>query len=325
MDLDKLAPYLGKIVSSPDVQGAIGHYSGKVREAYDFADNTRMLITTDRISAFDIILALIPLKGQALTQTAKYWFEVTADICPNHVVAYPDPNVLVGKKLSMLPVEIVVRDYMTGTTSTSIWPMYKSGKRTMYGIDFPEGLRENQKLPRTIITPTTKADLNFHDEAISMADIRANKLLTEEQADIISDIALKLFARGREKAAEKGLILVDTKYEFGIDETGRIVLADEIHTPDSSRYWLSESYTERFEQGTAPDSFDKDVIRRWVNSQCDPYKDKVPTIPDEFILKTAATYIGACEMITGKHFDFPDPDEDPNERIARNVSKYLKR
>jgi phosphoribosylaminoimidazole-succinocarboxamide synthase len=224
----------------------------------------------------------------------------------------------------MLPVEIVVRDYMTGTTSTSIWPMYRSGKRTMYGIDFPEGLRENQKLPHTIITPTTKAELNFHDEAISMADIRANNLLTEEQADIIADIALKLFARGREKAAEKGLILVDTKYEFGVDETGRIVLADEIHTPDSSRYWLSASYTERFETGTAPESFDKDVIRRWVNSQCDPYKDKIPAIPDEFILKTAATYIGACEMITGKPFDFPDPAEDPNERIARNVATYLR-
>lgn len=315
---DKIAAYLPNILAEANIPELPNHYRGKVRDCYDMPNDTRIIITSDRISAFDCILTTIPLKGQALTQMAKYWFEQTADICPNHVVAYPDPNVVIGKHLTIMPVEIVVRDYMTGSTGTSIWPMYKSGKREMYGITFPEGLRENQKLPETIITPTSKAFDAGHDEPLSAAEIVEQKLLTQEQWDKVSAYALKLFARGREIAAKRGLILVDTKYEFGFDQQGNIILADEIHTPDSSRYWFLETYAEKFEKGEKPESFDKDFIRTWVNARCDPYKDDIPNIPDDIRIKAAEVYIGAFEKITGLKFEFPKV-ENALERIKKSI------
>lgn len=315
---DKIAAYLPHVLADANIPELPNRYRGKVRDCYDMPNDTRIIITSDRISAFDRILTTIPLKGQALTQMAKYWFEQTADICPNHVVSYPDPNVVVGKHLTIMPVEIVVRDYMTGTTGTSIWPMYKSGKREMYGITFPEGLRENQKLPETIITPTSKAFDAGHDEPLSAEDIVSQKLLTQEQWDTVSAYALKLFARGREIAAQRGLILVDTKYEFGFDKQGNIILADEIHTPDSSRYWFFEGYQERFEKGEKQQSFDKDFIRTWVNARCDPYKDDIPNIPDDVRVKAAEVYIGAFEKITGKEFEFPEVGNSL-ERIKKSL------
>lgn len=298
------------------------HYSGKVRDNYDLADGSRVLISTDRISAFDIILACIPLKGQVLTQTAKFWFEATADICPNHVIAYPDPNVVVGKRLDILPVEIVVRDYLAGTTGTSILTMYRTGQRTIYGTAFADGLRDNQRLPAPIITPTTKAFDGGHDAPLTADEILALGLLTPAQWTALQGYAFALFARGQRMAAERGLILVDTKYEFGTDETGRIVLADEIHTPDSSRYWFAESYAAKFEAGEAPQSFDKDFMRRWVTARCDPYREPVPEIPQEIILQTALVYIEAFEMITGQSF-VPPKDEPPLDRIRRNLARYF--
>lgn len=312
---DRISAYLPHILEEAAIPELPNYYHGKVRDCYDMPDNTRIIITSDRISAFDRILTTIPLKGQVLTQMARYWFEKTADICPNHVVSYPDPNVVIGKKLTIMPVEIVVRDYMTGTTGTSIWPMYKAGKREMYGITFPEGLKENQKLPETIITPTSKAFDAGHDEPLSAAEIVEKGLLTQEQWDKVTDYALKLFARGRELAAERGLILVDTKYEFGFDDSGNIILADEIHTPDSSRYWFLETYKAHFEAGTKPESFDKDVVRNWVKSQCDPYKDDIPHIPDDVRVQAAGVYINAFERITGKGFDYPDLTVAPLPRI----------
>lgn len=297
------------------------HYRGKVRDNYDMPDGTRVIITSDRISAFDRILTTIPLKGQVLTQTAKFWFEHTSDICPNHVVSYPDPNVVVGKLLKIMPVEIVVRDYLCGTTGTSIWPMYKSGKREMYGLKFPDGMRENQKLPETIITPTSKAFDAGHDEPLSAEEVVAQGLLTQAQWDLVSDYALKLFARGREMAAERGLILVDTKYEFGFDGAGNIILADEIHTPDSSRYWFAETYPERFDAGLRPQSFDKDFVRTWVNGQCDPYKEPIPEIPDDVRVQAAEVYISAYEQITGQKFEFPDAALPTLERIRKALLK----
>lgn len=311
--------YLPNVLADATIPELPNHYRGKVRDCYDMPDNTRIIITSDRISAFDRILTTIPLKGQALTQMARYWFEQTSDICPNHVVSYPDPNVVIGRKLKIMPVEIVVRDYMTGSTGTSIWPMYKSGKCQMYGLSFPEGLRENQKLPETIITPTSKAFDAGHDEPLSAADIINQKLLTQDQWNIVSNYALTLFARGREIAAERGLILVDTKYEFGFDEMGNIILADEIHTPDSSRYWFLESYAEKFSKSERPESFDKDVVRNWVNARCDPYKDAIPEIPDDIRIHAAEIYIGAFERITGKAFDFPDAGVNPLDRIRNNI------
>jgi phosphoribosylaminoimidazole-succinocarboxamide synthase len=299
------------------------HYRGKVRDNYDLPDGRRIIIASDRISAFDRILAAIPLKGQVLTQTARYWFEATADICPNHVLEYPDPNVVVGRRLDILPVEVVVRGYLAGTTGTSILTLYKKGQRSMYGVTFPEGLADNQRLPEAIITPTSKAFDGGHDEPLTPDQIVAEGLLTAEQWETLSCYALALFARGQAMAAERGLILVDTKYEFGTDADGTIVLADEIHTPDSSRYWIADSYQARFAAGARPDSFDKDFVRSWVVERCDPYKDDIPQIPAEMIARTAAVYVQAFETITGQKFAPPDPAEPVIDRIRRNLAGYF--
>lgn len=299
------------------------HYRGKVRENYDLPDGRRIIIATDRLSAFDRAIACIPFKGQVLTQTARFWFERTADICPNHVLDYPDPNVVVGKRLDILPVEIVVRGYLAGTTGTSILTMYKQGQREMYGARFPDGLRDNEVLPQAIITPTSKAFDGGHDEPLSPAEILEQGLLTKAQWETLSDYALKLFARGQTLAAERGLILADTKYEFGTDAEGRMILADEIHTPDSSRYWFAGSYRERFAKGEKPESFDKDFVRNWVAARCDPYNEPIPEIPDELIEQTSQVYIKAFETITGKAFERPAADVAPLERIRRNLSRYF--
>jgi phosphoribosylaminoimidazole-succinocarboxamide synthase len=221
-----------------------------------------------------------------------------------------------------MPVEIVVRDYLAGSTGTSIWPMYKAGQRTMYGHNFAEGMRENQKLPRTIVTPTTKAADGQHDLPLTAREIVEQRLLSDAQWQEVSALALALFARGREMALARGLIMVDTKYEFGFDESGAIVLADEIHTPDSSRYWFLASYGERFAAGQKPESFDKDFVRNWVNARCDPYKVPVPDIPREVVLDAARIYLQVFETITGKPLELPDPKVDPLERIRANLKRF---
>ena len=298
-------------------------YFGKVRDCYDLPDCTRLLISSDRISAFDRILAVIPWKGQVLTQLARYWFEKTEDIAANHVLSYPDPNVVLGRKLSILPVEIVVRGYLAGTTSTSILTQYSKGGREMYGHRLPDGLRPNQALPQAIITPTSKAFDGGHDEPLTPQEIVAQGLLTQSQWDEVSAKALALFARGQKMAAERGLILVDTKYEFGTDEAGNILIGDEIHTPDSSRYWIASGYQAAFEAGTRPPSFDKDVIRSWVAARCDPYKDPIPEIPADMIEATSKVYIEAFEAITGQKF-VPDlTGETPLARVRANLAPYF--
>ncbi|MBD3844214.1 phosphoribosylaminoimidazolesuccinocarboxamide synthase [Bosea sp. SSUT16] len=299
------------------------YYRGKVRENYDLPDERRILISTDRLSAFDRAIASIPLKGQVLTQTARYWFEKTADICPNHVLEYPDPNVVVGRRLDILPVEMVVRGYLAGTTGTSILTMYKQGRREMYGMTLPDGLRDNEALAEPIITPTSKAFDGGHDEPLSAGQIVGSGLLTQKQWDTVSGYALALFARGQKLASERGLILADTKYEFGTDADGNILLADEIHTPDSSRYWFAESYPERFASGGKPESFDKDFVRNWVVARCDPYKEELPPIPQELIDQTSAVYVRAYETITGQAFAYPPAGENPQERIRRNLARYF--
>ncbi|RUW20731.1 phosphoribosylaminoimidazolesuccinocarboxamide synthase [Mesorhizobium sp. M4B.F.Ca.ET.215.01.1.1] len=300
-----------------------GYYKGKVRENYDLPDGRRIIIATDRLSAFDIILASIPFKGEILTQTARYWFEETADICPNHVLEYPDPNVVVGTRLDILPVEIVVRGYLAGTTSTSILTRYRKGERVMYGMRLPDGLRDNEKLAEPVITPTSKASDGGHDEPLSKAEILDQGLLTPAQWDTVSDYALRLFARGQARAAERGLILADTKYEFGTDRNGTIILADEIHTPDSSRYWIAASYEQAFASGERPESFDKDFIRSWVAARCDPYRDPIPTIPDEIVEQASLVYAQAYEAITGKEFA-PDVSGDTVlDRIRANLERYF--
>jgi len=324
LDLSPSALAPANILSDATIPELPNHYRGKVRDNYDLPGGKRVIIASDRLSAFDIILTAIPYKGTVLTQTARYWFEQTRDLCPNHVIGYPDPNVVVAKHLSILPVEVVVRDYLAGTTSTSILSMYNKGERAMYGVTLPDGLRPNEKLPHTIITPTSKAFHGGHDEPLTPDEIVGRNLLTAAQWTELSQKALALFARGRELAAERGLILVDTKYEFGLDEEGRIILADEIHTPDSSRYWFAETYAARFAAGERPDSFDKDFIRAWVAARCDPYKDPIPEIPGEIVLEAAKIYIQAYEMITGETFAALDIGTGPVlERIRANLKSYF--
>jgi phosphoribosylaminoimidazole-succinocarboxamide synthase len=310
-------------LSDIDIPELPNHYRGKVRDNYDLPDGRRIIIASDRLSAFDAILAAIPYKGQVLTQTARFWFEQTADICPNHVLSYPDPNVVVGQRLDILPVEMVVRDYLAGTTGTSILTLYKKGLRDMYGVTLPDGLKDNQKLSAPIITPTSKADHGDHDAPMSPKEILDQKLVTPQQWETISAYALALFARGQEIAAKRGLILVDTKYEFGVDHDGKVVLADEIHTPDSSRYWFADSYPASFAAGARPRSFDKDFVRSWVAERCDPYKDPIPAIPDEMIAATTDVYVRAFEMITGKAFEKPAEGESVAARIRRNLAQFF--
>lgn len=323
VDTQALAAFYGNTLRDATIPELPNHYRGKVRDNYDLPDGRRIVIATDRLSAFDIILTAIPLKGQVLTQLARFWFDATADVCRNHAIEYPDPNVLVCRRLEILPVEMVVRDYLAGTTGTSILTMYKAGRRDMYGIRFPDGLRDNEKLPAPVITPTSKAFDAGHDEELTPEAILEQGLLNEAQWRELSDKALHLFARGREIAAAHGLILADTKYEFGVDAEGRILLADEIHTPDSSRYWFQESYRRRFEAGEPPDSFDKDFVRRWVNARCDPYRDPVPEIPREVVLEAARIYIEVYEAITGQPFAVPDPKVPVLDRIRANLATYF--
>ncbi len=296
---------------------------GKVRDSYDLPDGRRVMIATDRQSAFDIVLAAVPYKGQVLNQTARFWFENTVDICPNHVIDYPDPNVIIAKRLDMLPIEMVVRDYLTGSTETSIWPMYERGEREMYGHHFPEGLVKNQKLPDTILTPTTKGDAGAHDVPITAAEIVDKRILSQAVWDELAELSLAIFARGREIAAANGLILVDTKYEFGVDSDGRITLADEVHTPDSSRYWIADSYDERMASGENPDSLDKEFLRLWISARCDPYRDSIPDIPDETLLEFSGKYIRLFEQVTGQTFVRPANDRPVRDRIRENLATVL--
>ena len=300
-----------------------GYQKNKVRDAYQIPGGRRILISTDRQSAFDQILAAVPYKGQVLNQLAQFWFEQTKDICPNHVISFPDPNVMIVKDLDMLPIEIVVRNYLTGSTNTSVWPMYDRGERTIYGIDFADGMVKNQQLTNAIVTPTTKPDQGGHDAPITPAQALEMDLVTAAQWDELAQKSLALFAKGQEVAKAKGLILVDTKYEFGIDENGAIVIADEIHTPDSSRYWIADSYQDRFDAGQEPDSLDKEFLRLWVNSQCDPYKDPIPEIPAEKLQEFSGKYISLYERLTGLSFEKPSNDQGAYDRVRAALAQEL--
>ena len=321
LTLDDLTHLTQETIMTHPVPELPNHYQGKVRDNYDLPDGRRIIIASDRLSAFDRHLCTVPFKGQVLTQTARYWFDVTGDICPNHGIAYPDPNVLVCRGLRMLPVEMVVRGYLAGTTS--ILTRYQAGQREMYGIRLPDGMAPNQQLPAPILTPTSKAAHGDYDAPLSPGQIVEQGLVTAAQWDEVSTISLSLYARGRELAATRGLILADTKYEFGIDADGHIVLADEIHTPDSSRFWRAGTYEDRLAKGERPDSFDKDVVRSWVGERCDPYRDPIPEIPEEIIQAVSNVYIEAFETITGLPFVKPDASEPVLARIRRNLQPFL--
>lgn len=291
---------------------------GKVRDIYEQPDRL-ILISTDRHSSFDRIIAHIPHKGQVLNQSSAWWFEKTKDIVPNHVLAIPDPNVTVGRKMKMVPVEAVMRGYLTGVTDTSIWTRYQKGERKFGDIVLEDGLKKNTKLPTPVFDPTTKEDT--HDRAISPEQMIEEGLITKERFEEVKTIATKLFIRGQEVAAERGLILVDTKYEFGTDEKGNLVLIDEIHTPDSSRYWQMEGYEESLAKGGEPKSFDKEFLRLWFKENSDPYKDEVlPEAPKELVEELSRRYIQMYEQITGEKFQ---PGEQPIiPRMEKNLTSY---
>ena len=293
-------------------------YTGKVRDVYMQNDKI-IMISTDRYSAFDRNLALIPCKGQVLTKVTEFWFEQTKDIVPNHVLDFPDPNVVVAKKCTVLPVEMVVRGYITGVTGTSTWTLYQKGQRDFGDFILPDGMKKNQKLDKPVITPTTKHEA--HDRPLTSKIILEEKMMPPEIWQKISDISLKLFARGQKIALNRGLILVDTKYEFGLDKNNEIMLIDEIHTPDSSRYWQANSYQGRIDQGLEPENFDKEFLRLWFKDNCDPYRDeKLPEAPVEMVTELSRRYVKICEQITGVPFKIETGDIE--KRIENNLKKY---
>lgn len=291
---------------------------GKVRDVYIQPDKI-ILVSTDRHSSFDRIIAHIPHKGQVLNQTAAFWFDQTKDIVQNHVIAVPDPNVVMGKKCTVIPIEMVVRGYISGTTNTSLWVLYKDGQRDFGDFKLPDGMTKNQKLPEPVLTPTTKSD--EHDRPVTSKEIVSEGMATQEQWNELARVATALFKRGQEVALKHGLILVDTKYEFGLDSNGKIMLIDEIHTPDSSRYWQADSYEARLAKGEEPQNFDKEFLRLWFKQNCDPYKDKVlPEAPADMVEELSKRYIQIYEQLTGKKFVI-----DPTpilERIEKNLTKF---
>ena len=294
--------------------------TGKVRDQYDLGDKIA-LITTDRQSAFDRVLAAIPFKGQVLNQTSAWWFDKTQNIIPNHVINLPDPNVTLAKKCDVIPIEFVVRGYITGSTSTALWTVYNNGNREYCGNVLPEGMVKNQKLDSNMLTPTTKEE--HHDRPIAPDEIVNEGWMTQKDWDFCSQKALELFTFGQKKASENGMILVDTKYEMGHDSSGNIVLIDEIHTPDSSRYWITETYSERMAAGEEPQNVDKEFLRLWFVDNCDPYNDEtLPEAPEELVVELSSRYIYLYEIITGGTFVFPE-DKPVQERINENLKDHL--
>jgi phosphoribosylaminoimidazole-succinocarboxamide synthase len=290
-------------------------HQGKVRDFWVLGDR-RVIVTTDRQSAFDVVLGTIPYKGQVLNRMAAWWFERTRDIVPNHVIDVPDPNVTIARNATLWPVEMVIRGYITGVTTTALWYNYERGEREIYGLRFPDGLRKNERLPEPVITPTTKDVTGGHDERLTRDEIIDRGIVPRDVYEAIEDATRRLFARGQALAAERGFILVDTKYEFG-DVDGRLTLIDEIHTVDSSRFWKADSYAARFASGAEPETFDKEFLRRWYVDRGYRGDGAPPAMPEELTERMSRLYIAAYEGVTGERF-VPD-DAPPAERIARNL------
>jgi phosphoribosylaminoimidazole-succinocarboxamide synthase len=319
MDKATIEKYINRYLESTDFTKLGQRRQGKVRDVYTQADKV-ILVSTDRYSAFDRNLALIPFKGQVLTQTSRWWFENTKDIIQNHLIESPDPNVVVVKKCSVIPIEMVVRGYITGVTGTALWTLYQNGQRDFGDFTLPDGMHKNQKLDNPVLTPTTKSD--DHDKPLTTADIIKEKIVPEQLWKQLSETAIKLFKRGQELALKQGLILVDTKYEFGIAADGKLMLIDEIHTPDSSRYWQAASYQARIDQGLEPENFDKEFLRLWFKANCNPYEDKVlPQAPSEMITELSSRYIQIYEQITGQKFE-TDLETPILERVEKNLRNF---
>lgn len=308
---------LGRTLVRTELAGIGERIEGKVRDSY-VAGDERIIVVTDRLSAFDRVLTTIPFKGQVLNQLAHYWFEESASLVPNHLLRVPDPNVMVGRECRPLAVEFVMRAYLTGVTSTSIWRAYERGERTFCGHPLPEGMVKNQRLPEPLLTPSTKAEKGDHDVSASREQLLEMGVIAADHFDRAAEMAARLFAWGRARAAERGMILVDTKYEIGLSPGGDLMMIDEVHTPDSSRYWYADSYDQRMAEGSEPRSLDKEYVRRWLAEEAGYTGDgPAPTIPDDVRVEAALRYIEIYELITGRPF-VPDTS-DPHRRIAANL------
>lgn len=294
---------------------------GKVRVSYALGGEhvgRRLFVTTDRLSAFDRIIAGVPYKGQVLNQLSAWWFEQTEDIVDNHIVSLPDPHVTIARNASPLPVEVVVRSHITGVTDTALWTAYARGERTIYGHRLPDGLKKNERLPEPIITPTTKGDAGEHDVPITCQAVADEGLVEPELWARVQEAALAVFERGMELGRDAGLILADTKYEFGLADDGTLLLIDEVHTPDSSRWWVASSYDERVDAGEEPESLDKEVVRRALAAVDFRGDGEIPELPEDVWTATTARYVDAYERLTGESFVYAD--YPAAQRISRAVS-----
>ena len=304
-------PFLSSNLPLPDKR------SGKVRDIYPLKDGKLLLVTTDRLSAFDRVLGAAPYKGQVLNQLTAFWLEKTQDIVSNHFLQIPDPNAMLVQAVKTLPIEVVVRGYITGVTKTALWYRYELGDRVIYGHQMPEGLRKNQALPEPLITPTTKGGPGEHDERLTCSEVVDKGYLDHKTWDKVQSAALELFRLGQEIALEAGLILVDTKYEFGLDIMNELLLIDEVHTPDSSRFWLTGSYPERLADGLEPENYDKEFVRLEYAAKGYRGDGEPPQMSQEFWLKVAGRYIQLFEKLTGNSFQ---PGEYPVEpRLISNL------
>lgn len=311
---DQLIAAIPHALLRVDLPGFGPRLEGKVRDSY-VQEGQRILITTDRVSAFDRVLGAIPFKGQVLNQLSAWWFDQVSDVAANHVRSVPDPNVTIAAEAEALPVEVIVRGYITGVTSTALWTLYAQGVPRPYGLDLPSGLRKNDPLPQPVITPTTKASgPDGHDERLTSAEVVERGLVAPKLWDQVQQAALAIFQRGQVVARQAGLILVDTKYEFGLID-GQLALIDEVHTPDSSRFWVLDSYEAARAVGQEPESFDKEFLRLWFVAQGYRGDGQPPAMPPEFVAQVAQRYIAAYERLTGLTFE---PGSQPaDERIRR--------
>ena len=318
---DRISVELGNTLTETEL-GTIKKKTGKVRDQYDLIDSLA-LITTDRQSAFDRVLASIPFKGQVLNLASAWWFDQTKHIIDNHIINVADPNVIISKKCTVFPIEFVVRGFITGSTSTSLWTVYNNGDREYCGNSLPEGLKKNEKRKSNMLTPTTKEE--HHDRPISPEEIVSEGWMKQEDWDYCSQKSLELFEFGQKKAGENGMILVDNKYEMGRDENGDVLLIDEIHTPDSSRYWSTDTYEEGMCNGQEPQNIDKEFLRLWFVDNCDPYNDiELPPAPDDLVIELSSRYIYLSVTMTVSIFLFLDRDKPVHTRIKENLTHYIK-
>ena len=313
-------PYIQTALSHPFIETNLplpGKTTGKVRDIYHPGDGKLLLVTTDRLSAFDRVLGAAPFKGQVLNQLSAWWFEQIQEIIPSHLIALPDPNALLAQEVEPFPVEVIVRGYISGVTKTALWYRYDLGEREIYGHRFPEGLTKNQKLPESIITPTTKGGPTGHDERLTCAEVTEKGYLDAATWEQIQQAALAIFALGQEVAAKAGLILVDTKYEFGRAPDGRVMIIDEVHTPDSSRYWKADTYIQRIAEGLEPENFDKEFVRLEYAAQGYRGDGAPPEMPADLWVRVAERYITLYESLTGQIFE---PGAYPvGPRLEKNI------